>query len=296
MFMAEILKGAPVVKALSEKMAHEVQELKAQGVSPTIAILRVGDRHDDVQYENSAIKRCNSVGVRVMTMTLPGDATQDEFDRALSMLNNDPGIHGILMFMPLPEQLDAERARMLLSPEKDIDGITDRSLSGVFTSTDKGFPSCTAQATMEMLHYYGIDIEGKKAAIIGRSLVIGRPVAMMLMHENATVTNCHTRTEDIASITSRADILVVAAGQLKLVGPEHTNPDQVIIDVGTNWDPEKEATAGDVDFERVEPVVRAISPVPGGVGRITTCVLVEHVIEAARRYAKRKPLYESASR
>ena len=166
--MAEILKGAPVVKALCEKMEHDVAELKAQGVSPTIAILRVGDRHDDVQYENSAIKRCNSVGVRVMTMTLPGDATQDEFDRALSMLNNDPGIHGILMFMPLPEQLDAERARMLLSPEKDIDGITDRSLSGVFTSTDKGFPSCTAQATMEMLHYYGVDIEGKKAAIIGR--------------------------------------------------------------------------------------------------------------------------------
>ena len=162
--MAEILKGAPVVKALCEKMTHDVEALKAQGVSPTIAILRVGDRHDDVQYENSAIKRCNSVGVRVMTLTLPGDATQDEFDRALSMLNNDPGVHGILMFMPLPEQLDAERARMLLSPEKDIDGITDRSLSGVFTSTDKGFPSCTAQATMEMLHYYGIDIEGKKAA------------------------------------------------------------------------------------------------------------------------------------
>ena len=119
---------------------------------------------------------------------------------------------------------------------------------------------------------------------------------MMLMHENATVTNCHTRTEDIAAITSRSDILVVAAGQLKLVGPEHTNPDQVIIDVGTNWDPEKEKTAGDVDFERVEPVVRAISPVPGGVGRITTCVLVEHVIEAARRAAKRRPLYEGASR
>ena len=134
--MAEILKGAPVVKALSEKMSHEVEELKAQGVAPTIAILRVGDRHDDVEYERSAIKRCNSVGVRVITMTLPADASQDEFDRALSSFNNDPGVHGILMFMPLPEQLDAERARMLLSPEKDIDGITDRSLSGVFTSTE----------------------------------------------------------------------------------------------------------------------------------------------------------------
>lgn len=294
--MAEILKGAPVVKALSEKMSHEVEELKAQGVAPTIAILRVGDRHDDVEYERSAIKRCNSVGVRVITMTLPADASQDEFDRALSSFNNDPGVHGILMFMPLPEQLDAERARMLLSPEKDIDGITDRSLSGVFTSTEKGFPSCTAQATMEMLHYYGVDIEGKKAAIIGRSLVIGRPVAMMLMHENATVTNCHTRTENIPAITRNADILIVAAGDLHLVGPEYINPDQVIIDVGTNWDPVRETTSGDVDFERVEPLVKAISPVPGGVGRITTCVLVSHVIEAAKRYAKRKPLYELAAR
>ena len=294
--MAEILKGAPVVKALSEKMSHEVEELKAQGVAPTIAILRVGERHDDVEYERSAIKRCNSVGVRVITMTLPADASQDEFDRALSSFNNDPGVHGILMFMPLPEQLDAERARMLLSPEKDIDGITDRSLSGVFTSTEKGFPSCTAQATMEMLHYYGVDIEGKKAAIIGRSLVIGRPVAMMLMHENATVTNCHTRTENIPAITRNADILIVAAGDLHLVGPEYINPDQVIIDVGTNWDPVRETTSGDVDFERVEPLVKAISPVPGGVGRITTCVLVSHVIEAAKRYAKRKPLYELAAR
>ena len=229
-------------------------------------------------------------------MTLPADASQDEFDRALSSFNNDPGVHGILMFMPLPEQLDAERARMLLSPEKDIDGITDRSLSGVFTSTEKGFPSCTAQATMEMLHYYGVDIEGKKAAIIGRSLVIGRPVAMMLMHENATVTNCHTRTENIPAITRNADILIVAAGDLHLVGPEYINPDQVIIDVGTNWDPVRETTSGDVDFERVEPLVKAISPVPGGVGRITTCVLVSHVIEAAKRYAKRKPLYELAAR
>ena len=294
--MAEILKGAPVVKALSEKMSHEVEELKAQGVAPTIAILRVGDRHDDVEYERSAIKRCNSVGVRVITMTLPADASQDEFDRALSSFNNDPGVHGILMFMPLPEQLDAERARMLLSPEKDIDGITDRSLSGVFTSTEKGFPSCTAQATMEMLHYYGVDIEGKKAAIIGRSLVIGRPVAMMLMHENATVTNCHTRTENMPAMTGNADILIVAAGDLHLVGPEYINPDQVIIDVGTNWDPVRETTSGDVDFERVEPLVKAISPVPGGVGRITTCVLVSHVIEAAKRYAKRKPLYELAAR
>jgi methylenetetrahydrofolate dehydrogenase (NADP+)/methenyltetrahydrofolate cyclohydrolase len=149
---------------------------------------------------------------------------------------------------------------------------------------------------MEMLHFYNIDIARKKAAIIGRSLVIGRPVAMMLMHENATVVNCHTSTENIPEITREADILIVACGQLHFVGPEFTNPDQVIIDIGTDWDPETEKISGDVDFDRVEPVVRAISPVPGGVGRITTCVLVSHVIEAARRYAKKQPLYTNATK
>ena len=284
--MAQILRGAPVVEALSERMRNDVTRLSEQGVPPTVAILRVGARHDDIAYEKSIIKRCGSVGVRIVNLILPPDASQDEFERALVSLNSDPGVHGILMFMPLPEHLDAERARMLLSPEKDIDGITDRSLSGVFTSTEKGFPSCTAQAVMEMLHYYDIDIRGKKAAVIGRSLVIGRPVAMMLMHENATVTNCHTKTPDVPAVTRSADILVVAAGHLHLVGPEYTNPDQVIIDVGTDWDPTREATSGDVDFEAVEPGVRAISPVPGGVGLVTTCVLVSHVIEAAKRCAK----------
>lgn len=286
--MAQILKGAPVVQALSERMMHDVGRLREQGVPPTIAILRVGARHDDMAYEKSIIKRCNSVGVRIVNLVLPPDCSQDEFERALKSLNSDPGVHGILMFMPLPEHLDAERARMILSPEKDIDGITDRSLSGVFTSTEKGFPSCTAQAVMEMLHYYDIDICGRKAAVIGRSLVIGRPVAMMLMTENATVTNCHTKTPDVPAIARAADILVVAAGHLHLVGPEYTNPDQVVIDVGTDWDPAREATSGDVDFEAVEPHVRAISPVPGGVGLVTTCVLVSHVIEAAKRSAAAK--------
>lgn len=284
--MAQILRGAPVVEALSERMRNDVTRLSEQGVPPTVAILRVGARHDDIAYEKSIIKRCGSVGVRIVNLILPPDASQDEFERALVSLNSDPGVHGILMFMPLPEHLDAERARMLLSPEKDIDGITDRSLSGVFTSTEKGFPSCTAQAVMEMLHYYDIDIRGKMAAVIGRSLVIGRPVAMMLMHENATVTNCHTKTPDVPAVTRSADILVVAAGHLHLVGPEYTNPDQVIIDVGTDWDPTREATSGDVDFEAVEPGVRAISPVPGGGGLVTTCVLVSHVIEAAKRCAE----------
>ena len=223
------------------------------------------------------------VGLDVRNVILPPDVSQEEFDRAFTEVNEDDSIHGILLFMPLPKHLDSEKARQMLDPAKDIDGCTDLSLAGVFTNTKTGFPPCTAQAVMEILHYYGIGIKGKKAAVIGRSLVIGRPVAMMLMHENATVVNCHTRTVDVPSITRQADILVAASGQLHSVTKEYTTPHQVIIDVGINWDKENERISGDVKFEEVEPIVSAITPVPGGVGNVTTCVLIGHVVEAAKR-------------
>ena len=281
--MAEILKGKPVVDAMVARMQQETAALSERGIFPTLCIVRVGERPDDLSYERGAIKRCESVGVRVQKLVLPANVTQEAFDKAFLTLNKDPWTHGILFFRPLPKHLDTERARRMLRPEKDVDGCTDASLAGVFTNTKLGFPPCTAQAAMELLHHYGIDPKGKKAAVIGRSLVIGRPVAMLLMHENATVVNCHTRTVDVPSVTKQADILIAAAGQLRSVTPEFTNPDQVVIDVGINWDEAKGGIAGDVDFDRVEPVVRAISPVPGGVGAVTTCVLAEHVIEAAKR-------------
>ena len=284
--MAEIYKGAPVAEALTEKMIADVEELKAKGITPTLAIFRVGERPDDLSYERGAMKRAEKAGVAVKNVVLPADVCQADFDAALTALNEDPEVHGILMFRPLPAQLDNERARKMLAPEKDIDGCTDGSLAGVFTNTKTGFPPCTAQAAMEILHHYGVEIKGKKAAVIGRSLVIGRPVAMMLMHENATVVNCHTKTVDVPSITREADILIAAAGQLRSVGPEYVNPDQTVIDVGINWDAEKNGIAGDVDFDAVEPLVKAITPVPGGVGSVTTCVLISHVIEAAKRAAK----------
>ena len=281
--MAEILKGAPVAEALTAKIKQDVEKLKAEGIEPTLAILRVGERPDDLAYERGAVKRAEKAGVAVKKTVLPDDITQEDFDMALKGLNEDKSVHGILMFRPLPEHLDNERARQMLAPEKDIDGCTDGSLAGVFTNTATGFPPCTAQAAMEILHHYGYDIKGKKAAVIGRSLVIGRPVAMMLMHENATVVNCHTRTVDVPSITKEADILICAAGVLRSVTPEFTNPDQVVIDVGINWDEEKGGISGDVDFDAVEPVVKAITPVPGGVGTVTSSVLISHVTEAAKR-------------
>ena len=281
--MAEILKGAPVAAALTDKMKQDVAELQEHGINPTLAILRVGERPDDLAYERGAVKRSEKAGVEVRKVVLPEDVTQEEFDRVLTELNQDASVHGILMMRPLPGHLDNERARQMLAPEKDIDGCTDGSLAGVFTNTPTGFPPCTAQAAMEMLHHYGYEVQGKKVAVIGRSLVIGRPVAMMLMHENATVVNCHTRTVDVPSITREADIIIAAAGRLRNVTAEFVKEGQIIIDVGVNWDEDKGGISGDVDFDAVEPIVAAITPVPGGVGTVTSSVLISHVIEAAKR-------------
>lgn len=281
--MAEILKGAPVTAALNEKMTAEVTALKEQGVVPTLAILRVGERKDDLSYETGAMKRCAAVGVEVRNVVLPADVCQEDFDVALEQLNTDDSVHGILMFRPLPKQLDSERARQMLNPAKDVDGCTDGSLAGVFTNTKVGFAPCTAQAAIEILDYYGIDCTGKRAAVIGRSLVVGRPVSMMLMHKNATVTTCHTKTVDMPTVTREADILIVCAGQMESIGAEYVREGQTVVDVGIGWNEEKGKLCGDVKFEEAEPVVGAITPVPGGVGTVTTSVLVSHVVEAAKR-------------
>jgi len=281
--MAEILKGAPVAAALNEKMAADVAALKEKGVIPTLAILRVGERPDDLSYERGATKRCEAVGVAVKNVVLPADVDSETFFAALEALNNDSSVHGILMFRPLPRHLDSERARKTLSPAKDVDGCTDGSLAGVFTNTALGFAPCTAQAAMEILDYYGVDCAGKRAAVIGRSLVVGRPAAMLLLHKNATVTICHTRTADMPSIIREADIVIVCAGRLEAIGIEYFRPGQTVIDVGINWSEEKNKLCGDVKFDEVEPVVSAITPVPGGVGGVTTAVLVSHVVEAAGR-------------
>ncbi|MBQ9323510.1 MAG: bifunctional 5,10-methylenetetrahydrofolate dehydrogenase/5,10-methenyltetrahydrofolate cyclohydrolase, partial [Clostridia bacterium] len=266
--MAEIWKGAPVAAALSERTAADVAALKERGIVPTLAILRVGARDDDLSYERGAMKRCEKVGVAVKNVVLPEDVDSDTFFRTLEALNGDAAVHGILMFRPLPKQLDGERARRMLSPAKDVDGCTDGSLAGVFTNTALGFPPCTAQAAMEILKYYGVDPKGKRAVVIGRSLVIGRPVAMMLMHANATVTVCHTRTVDVPSITREADILVAASGQMESVGEAFVRPGQILVDVGIGWNEAKQKLCGDVRFEEAEPVVAALTPVPGGVGSV----------------------------
>lgn len=280
--MAQLLKGAEGVSALNERIKAEVSALVSRGVVPTLAILRVGDKPDDLAYERGAVKRAETVGVAVRQIVLPETVSQESLLAEIERINADDTIHGCLMLRPLPKHIDDLRAREALLPEKDIDGITEGSLAGVFAGIKRGFPPCTAQACMEILRYYGIDPAGKRAVVIGRSLVIGKPVAMMLLGQNATVTICHTKTKDMPSETRRAEILIVAAGRAGVVGAEYVAEGQTVLDVGINFDASGKMT-GDVDFAAVEPIVGAITPVPGGVGTVTTSVLMAHVAEAARR-------------
>ncbi len=283
--MAEILKGAPAANAITGQLIERANALKARGFEPALAIVRVGERPDDVAYERGAVKRCEKVGISVKHYVLPADATQDELLRVIDEINRDDGIHGCLMFRPLPKHFDEAEICEALDVRKDVDCMTERSLSGVFSGSGKGFAPCTAQSVMEILKFYGYDPAGKRAAVIGRSLVIGRPVSMLLMRANATVAMCHTRTVDMPTLCREAEILVAAAGHAGTVTPDFVNPGQIVIDVGINEAPDG-SLVGDVDFEAVEPLVRAITPVPAGVGAVTTAVLCSHVIEAAERLAE----------
>lgn len=282
--MGKLLMGKDVSDRLTEKLIDEVKILKDKNIMPALAIIRVGGHGEDVSYEKSAVKKCETIGVMVRKFTLPEEARQEELLTLIDKINRDSSIHGVLLFRPLPAQFDDTAIRAALSPEKDVDGITDSSMVGVYADTDRGFPPCTPKACMEILDYYGIDISGKNVVIIGRSLVVGKPLAMMMMKKNGTVTVCHTKTLHLQDVTRKADILIVASGRPKAIGPEFVNEKQIIIDVGINFS-EDGSLCGDVDFEKVEPLVKAITPVPGGVGIVTTGVLVTHVVEAAKKAA-----------
>ena len=291
--MAMLLKGADAARALTEQLREQAEELKKNGTEPCLAILRVGAREDDLSYERGALKRCEKVGITVRQVVLPEDAGQQELMDNIRSLNEDERVHGVLMFRPLPKHLKADQNEICnrLDPKKDVDCMTDLSNAGVFEGrSDLGFAPCTPAACMEILDYYGIDCKGKNAVVIGRSLVVGKPAAMMLMGKNATVTVCHTKTVNTAEVCRKADILVSAAGVPNSLTKDYVRPGQVVIDVSINWDENKPnargglgAIAGDAVYAEVEPIVEAITPVPGGVGSVTTSVLMKHVIEAAER-------------
>ena len=278
--MSMLLRGAPAAAALNEKTAQLVSGLREKGVVPTLAIVRLGAREDDLSYERAAVKRCAAVGIETRCVSLPENVSGEALEETLRALSADASVHGILLLRPLPAALDEARILRAITPEKDVDGITAIAQSKVFTGAGAGYPPCTAQAVIEILDHYGVELAGRRAAVIGRSLVVGRPVAMMLMARDATVTLCHTRTEDLPEICRQADILVSAAGRAGLVTGAFTRPGQVIVDVGINVRAGK--LCGDVDFAAAEPLVGAITPVPGGVGLMTRAMLMKNTVKAAR--------------
>ena len=283
--MAEILRGKPVADAITEDIKKRSDILREKGKIPTLAIVRVGENSADMAYERGAMKRSEKAGVYVERILLPEDANTAQVVTTVEKLNQDDAIDGVLIFSPLPKHIDEDQVRNTLAAEKDVDGIGDRAMAGVYSGTDIGYSPCTAQACIEILKHYNIPIKGKKATVIGRSLIIGKPVAMMLMKEHATITVCHTRTENIQEEAKAGEIIIAAAGKAKMMTEEFMTENQVIIDVGINVD-EEGNMCGDVDYQAGERIAKAITPVPGGVGSVTTSILMKHVVEAAEKKVK----------
>lgn len=280
--MADLLLGKPVADAMAADIVARAKALTASGKQPTLAIVRVGERSDDLTYERSAMKRADACGIAVKQFVLPADASTDDVLAAVATVNSDDSIHGCLLFRPLPEGIDEQAVCDALDPAKDIDGITRGSLATLLAGTGEGFAPCTAAACIDILDHYGINPQGKKAVVLGRSLVIGKPVALMLLARNATVTVCHSRTQDLASAVRDADIVVCATGRARAYGADLFAPGQTVLDVGINFDDEGNL-CGDADFDAVESVVSAITPVPRGVGSVTTVAMLRNVVIAAER-------------
>ena len=290
--MAKRLLGKEVNEAIVANLLERTTALREKGIVPTLGIVRVGANPSDLSYEKGATTKGEQVGVEIKKFELPEDASKEDVLALIDQVNADDSIHGVLMFRPLPKHLKNDQNEICnrLDPKKDVDCMTHLSNAGVFEDRkDLGYAPCTPAACMEILDHYGIDCKGKKAVVIGRSLVVGKPAAMMLMSKNATVTVCHTKTVDTAAVCREADIIISAAGVLKSLTKDYVRPGQVVIDVSMNWDAEKITTrgkggmSGDAIFDEVEPIVDAITPVPGGVGAVTTSVLMKHVVEAAER-------------
>lgn len=274
-----VLKGADVVAAMNEKMQEELQEF---GNSiPHLAIVRVGERPDDIAYERGAVKRVTGIGLKCSNFVFPETISHEEFVSEFKKVNEDNEIDGILLLRPLPKQIDEKAIEALIDPEKDIDGISPINLAKVFAGDDTGYAPCTAEAVMEMLDYAKVDLTGKRVTVVGRSLVVGKPLSMLLIKKNATVTICHTRTKEMESTCKNAEILIAAAGKAKMVDVSYVGKDATVIDVGINMD-ENNKLCGDVDFETITETAAMATPVPGGVGTVTTSVLAKHLMKAAR--------------
>lgn len=279
--MGILMKGTPVADAIKEELKAEVQDLKAKGIIPKLTIVRVGADPGDMSYERGALKAMVNMNIDTDARALPENIEQTDFISELEKINADTSTHGILILRPLPKQLDEKVIKNFIAPEKDVDCFNPINVAKVFEGDETGFPPCTPSAVMEILKFYNIELKGKNAVVIGRSMIVGKPCAMLLLKEHATVTVCHSRTRDLPSIASGADILVVGIGRAKMVNSNYVKDGAVVIDVGINMD-ENDRLCGDVDTDNCINKASMITPVPGGVGSVTTSVLAKHVVQACK--------------
>ena len=279
--MTMILSGKEVAADIKANTKEESAALRQKGIVPTIGILRVGNRQDDIAYERGIVKNCTSVDVESKVYELPLDVNMGMFTKTLEEMNSDPKIHGILIFRPLPEQLDEERIKYMINPAKDIDCMNPDNMVKIFEGSLGGFLPCTPAAVIEILKYYKVPLSGVNTVVLGRSMVVGKPLSMMLLKENATVTICHSRTKNLNEVVAGADIVVAAIGKAKFVGKDFVKPGAVVIDVGINVD-ENGKMCGDVNYDEVFDKAGSITPVPGGVGSVTTSILLKHVLKIAK--------------
>lgn len=278
--MAEVLKGNVVAKKIKETMKNTIIELEKNGIYPTLGIIRLGNNPGDISYEKSIVKACEAIGIKSKIYEEEITLDTEGLIALMQRLNKDVNISGILLFRPLPKHIDEEAIRNAIDPKKDVDCMHPLNLEKIFEGDLSGFNPCTPKAAMEILLYNNIDLEGKNVVVINRSMVVGKPLAMMLLEGNATVTICHSRTKDLQKIAKRADIVVTALGKAKFFDEKYFNPDSIVIDVGVGVDSNGKLS-GDVDYDNVFDLVKMITPVPGGVGSVTTTILLNQVLQAA---------------
>jgi len=277
---AKLLTGKEVAQKMDLDIQKEVQELKARGVNPALRIMIVGEAPDSVAYANSAKKMAEKNGIACEIEQLAETMSQDDFVRILKDRNADKGIHGIIVMRPFPKQIREDVVKYILSPEKDVDCFNPVNAGKIMAGDMTGFPPATPQAVMEILRFYQVPMSGKEAVVVGRSMVVGKPMSMLLLGENATVTVCHSKTQDLPGVCRRADILVAAIGKARMITRDYIKNGATVMDVGINVEGDK--LFGDVDTEPAKEVAGAITPVPGGVGTVTTRVLLKHVVKAAK--------------
>ena len=280
--MGQIIKGKPVADAITAELQKDVEALKAQGITPKLKIVRVGAREDDLAYERGALSRMEKCGIAAEVLELPVDIEQADFVKALKAVNDDPAVHGILLFRPLPKQLDMEEIKFVVDAVKDIDCMNPLNAEKIFEGDKTGYPPCTSQACVEILDHYGVELKGKNVAVVGRSMVVGKPLAMLLLDKNATVTICHSRTADLPAVCRQNDVVIAAVGRAEMVKGDFINEVTVVIDVGINVNAEGKL-CGDVKFDECVDKASMITPVPAGVGSVTTSVLAKHVVKACKQ-------------